>query len=57
MLCFHRYRAKNRKTAGRSMKACSDLKEEREDGDGVASGEENIYGSPPLESGSIRKGN
>lgn len=51
-----KYRAKNRKNAGRSMKTSGDMKEEREDGDGVASGEEHVYGSPPLETGSIRKG-
>lgn len=51
-----RYRAKNRKNAVRLMKISSDIKEEREDGDGVASGEETVYGSPPVDSSSIRKG-
>ncbi|KAK3932220.1 Roquin-1 [Frankliniella fusca] len=51
-----RYRAKNRKNAVRLMKMSNDIKEEREDGDGIASGEETVYGSPPLEACSIRKG-
>lgn len=50
-----RYRAKNRKNAARLMKVPNDGKEEREDGDGVASGEENMYGSPPLDSNCLRK--
>ncbi len=56
LLFSSRYRAKNRKNAVRLMKLTNDIKEEREDGDGVASGEETVYGSPPLESTSIRKG-
>lgn len=43
------------------MKVSSDVKEDREDhstaGDGVPSTEENVYGSPPLDSNVMRKGN